>query len=100
MRLELEAEGHAVQFVGINEAGAEDYVKELTNRTSFPIFQDLAEVDAWEMHGGGKDDLFVYDADGVLVRHFWIGDPDVTSNLAATQGYQNVKDAIFEALGL
>ena len=69
MRIELEVEGRDVQFVIINKADAADDQAKLTSRCSFPLFQDLDEVGAWDLHGGGKDDFFVFDGQGALAAY-------------------------------
>ena len=54
----LTLEGYDVEMVTINGTTANnaDDQQELIDRCSFPIFQDLDEVGAWDLHGGGKDD--------------------------------------------
>ena len=48
------------------------------------------------MHGGGKDDFLVYDADGFLTAYFK-GYEQPTSDLSTEEGMQNLKEAILEA---
>ena len=99
MRLELAAEGHEVAFVAINKADAVDDQGKLIERCSFPLLQDLDAVDAWGVHhAGGKDDIYVYKADGTLSDYFHAHDEDRSSNLSTEEGYANLKSAIVTAL--
>lgn len=63
-------------------------------RTTLPIFQDKESVDAWGLHGGVKDDLFVYDAQGRLFKHMRPADG---TDLSTDAGYANLKQAIEDA---
>ena len=94
---ELIAEGHGgdVQFVTINAEYASGSVTSLTNVCDHPVFQDTLEVDAWGLHGGGKDDIFIYDQ-GLLLTFLPQGGP-VSISLSGA-GYDNVKTAILEAI--
>ena len=97
MRLELTFGGHDVQFLSINMIDAEDTQENLINKCSFPLFQDVASVDAWGLHGGNKDHFFVYDKKGVLKAFLPVsGDLDVT--LSEDEGYKNLKDAILDVI--
>ena len=97
MRIELEAEGHTVHFVAINDDRADEDQAGLIGRCSFPLFQDTAEVDAWGMHGGQKDDFFVYRPDGTLSA--WLPRRGaVNTTLAIPEGRENLRQAIFDAL--
>ena len=98
MRIELEVEGRDVQFVIINKADAADDQAKLTSRCSFPLFQDLDEVGAWDLHGGGKDDFFVFDGQGALAAYLPI-DGEVPPRLSEEAGYALVNDAAVSALG-
>jgi hypothetical protein len=96
MRIELEAEGYDVHFLSLNKADAADHQAKLTSRCSFPLFQDLDEVGAWGLHGGRKDDFFIFDAQGVLTEHMTMRD-DVRPVLSEDAGYARVKDAAIAA---
>ncbi len=97
MRIELEVMGHDVQFVSINKADAADHQEKLTDKCSFPLVQDLDGVDVWGLMGGGKDDFYIYDAGGNLVKYLPIsGETDV--NLSTEEGYASLKNAILEVL--
>ena len=98
MNAELADEGHgdAVQFVLINDKNVSGSVSNLTNVFSEPVFQDTSEVDAWGLHGGGKDDIFIYDQ-GLLVTFLPQGGA-VSIILSNATGYDNVKSAILEAI--
>ena len=94
---ELQAEGHDINVVIVNKTGAESSVTNLVNVCEFPILQDVSEVNAWSLHMGSKDDIYVYDSDGKLATYFPYGG-DVNINLGTTEGFNNVKDAIQEVL--
>ena len=96
MRLELEVEGHVVHFAAINGVGEVPDQQELVNRCAFPLFQDTVEVGAWGVHGGAKDDLYVYDSTGHL-HAFLSPDGEVPTNLSTDAGYAAVKEAILAA---
>ena len=37
-------------------------------RCTYPLVQDIEEVNAWELHAGKKDDFYIYGTDGMLAR--------------------------------
>ena len=94
--MELEVAGHAVNFVSINKADAADKQSKLIERCAFPLFQDLPEVDVWGLQDGGKDDFYIYAADGTLV-HYLPFNGDVDVNLSTAEGYDNLWNAILTA---
>lgn len=98
MNQELVDDGHgdAVQFVVINANYATSTVANLTNLFDHPVFQDTAQVGAWGLHGGGKDDIFIYDQ-GLLATFLPQGGA-VSIVLSNATGYDNVKSAIEEAI--
>lgn len=98
LKLELALEGYDVEMVTINGTTANnaDDQGELIDRCSFPIFQDLDEVGAWDLHGGGKDDMFIYAADGTLAQALPV-EGELGTNLSTDEGYANVKQALIEA---
>jgi hypothetical protein len=86
-----------VEVVGINAMDATTRQGDLAATCRFPLFQDVPEVGAWALHGGGKDDFFVYDASGQLSAYLpAIGGPN--SNLSTVEGYGNLKQALLTAL--
>ena len=98
MRLELLDEGYEVNFVAINKADAVDDQAELTSRCSFPLLQDLDDIDAWGVHHEGvKDDIYIYRADGTLADFLPTEDPDRSTDLSTDEGYANLKNAIIAA---
>ena len=97
MKDELEFEGLAVQFVIVNQAASIAQQANLTNNTTFPVFQDTFDMDAWEMHDGKKDDIYIYDENGALAHYFTLGGA-LSLNLSTTEGYENVKNAILDTL--
>ncbi|XP_052777156.1 selenoprotein Pb-like [Mya arenaria] len=46
-----------------------DNVEELVRRVSFPVYQDTARGNIWNLLGGGKDDVLFYDKCGMLTYH-------------------------------
>jgi len=100
MRLELANEGYAVAMIAINAVSADndDDRQNLVDRCSFPLFQDTDMQDSWSLHGGSKDDMFVYAADGSLAVELPAGGegPDST-NLGTEEGYMHVKQALIDA---
>ncbi len=93
--LTTEGYGDEVQFLIINSKGVASSVSKLVAKCDFPVFQDTSEVNAWALHGGGKDDIFIYDG-GVLATFLPMGGPVSISLTGA--GYNNVKNAIMDAL--
>ncbi len=97
MKDELDFAGIPVTFVAVNKWSATFSANNLTDDTEYPIFQDTLEVNAWELQGGGKNDFYIYDADGVLHAHLPYGG-EIATNLSTDEGYQNLKDILFDAL--
>ena len=59
-----------VSFMILNMKAAADTITELTNRVSFPVYQEPASQDIMGMLGGVKDDILIYDRCGLLAYHF------------------------------
>ena len=97
MSEELSAEGYGdqVEFVIINDKYAGSTVTKLTDKCGFPVFQDTVEVGAWTLHGGKKDDIFIFN-NGLLETYLPMGGP-VSISLTGS-GYTNVKTAIMDAI--
>ena len=113
MRFELLAMGYELHMVVINEIDTQGTIDLLTQRSQIPVFQDVAEVDAWRALsdpdpdaeaesesriGGDKDDMYIYDAEGNLWRFLDDDDPAHSLNLSTDEGYTYLKDALIEAL--
>jgi thiol-disulfide isomerase/thioredoxin len=98
MRKELTDAGKKFTMVAINSGDAAGEQTNLTSRCSFPVFQDTPERTAWTAHGGGKDDMFFYGADGRL-RTFLRAGGKINTNLSMPEGYDNVKKLLLEAIG-
>lgn len=98
LRIELGAEGVDVMMVAVNgtDANTPDYQANLTDRCSFPLFQDTEAADAWGLHGGTKDDIYVYNSDGSLAVALPYGE-GVETNLSSEEGYANLRQAILDA---
>ena len=100
MRLELASEGYDdVAFLAVNgtSANTDEYKKALTDRCAFPLFQDTETINAWALHGGKKDDIFIYDAEGNLAASFTEA-MEVNFTLSSDEGFANVKNAILGVL--
>ena len=99
LRKELRRDGVEVEFVSINvKTGAdkEDQAS-ILDKASFPFFQDTAEINAWELHDGGKDDIYIYGADGLL--HLYLpAKGELNTNLRTESGYATLKSAILGAM--
>ena len=110
---ELLEQGHDVQFVTVNKDNAADenyrdwmlyqhdqegnriYDEQGNSifRCTFPIFQDTTEDAAWALHGGNKDDFYIYDANGSLALYLPAGG-DISTRLSSEAGYANLKNAL------
>lgn len=66
-----------------------------TPRHGMITFQDVASVDAWGLHGGKKDDFFIYGPDGTLERHLPGGQE---TNLSTAKGRALVERALRDAI--
>ena len=96
MQAELKAEGHDVAFVAVNSNDAVAQQSAMAGVCSFPLFQDTTAVGAWQLHGGSKDDIIIYDAKGKLATFLPFNGP-VDTALSDSEGYANVKSAILAA---
>ncbi len=95
MQTELKTDGEDIAFVVIAQKDLESFQHELVNRVSFPLFQDTTAVDAWALHGGGKDDLIVYDTKGTVAHYLKYGGTQST-NLSDAAAYAAVKKIIVD----
>ena len=91
MALELEAAGKPVYIVIVNMVDAADMQAEFVNRVSLPLLQDIPEVDAFALHGGAKDDLFIYRSDGTLQVYLPNYMGPISVDLTTQDGYEGVK---------
>ncbi len=97
MRLELELEGEVVQFLSVNVSDGVPTQGDLAAKCSYPLFQDQEEIEVWDLMNGGKDDFYIYDVEGNLVRHYvWGEEPQL--NLSTDEGYAILKSAIQDAI--
>jgi hypothetical protein len=98
MRKDLETGGYSVNVVAINVIGGESSQPGLTTRATFDLVQDVVDVNAWDLMGGGKDDIFIYREGGALAPGGYLyAFGDVSTNLSTPEGYGNVFDAIVTA---
>jgi len=93
MRLELELAGETVQFLSVNMPSGLETQSSLAEKCSYPLFQDLEEVDMWGLMNGAKDDFYIYDTQGNLARYYaWGSEPEL--NLSTDEGYAALKAGI------
>ena len=92
---ELAGEGYDINVVIVNTINAESSVSSLAAKCTFPVLQDVASVGAFQMHDGGKDDIYIYREDGTLSVFLPYGGSTPT-NLGSS-GYGIVKQAIIDA---
>ncbi|MEE9384792.1 MAG: hypothetical protein V3V08_15420 [Nannocystaceae bacterium] len=101
MRVEFEEAGVDVQLVAVNGDDAADDQAKLYERCSFPIFQDVnvsPSDNVWQLHGGGKDDMYIYGREGHLAAYLPADGP-ASINLSTDEGYAFVKQSILDAVG-
>jgi hypothetical protein len=100
MNEELLGDGHAVNFVVLHGASASSAANQghMTDAVDFPVFQDTAAVNAWALHEGAKDDIYIYGAEGTLSTYLPYPGA-ISTSLSSAAGYANVKNAILDALG-
>ena len=67
-------------------------------RCTYPLVQDIEEVNAWELHAGKKDDFYIYGTDGMLARFLPSGTEEFSTRLSTEEGYNNLKGAVIEVL--
>ncbi len=97
MQDELAAAGLDIVFLAVNAVSGVNHQQNLIDKCSFPLFQDTEEQDVWGLHQGKKDDIYIYDATGLL-RSFLPYAGAVQTNLSSEEGYNNLKTAILNAL--
>mmetsp|Transcript_9293 Transcript_9293/g.10747 ORF Transcript_9293/g.10747 Transcript_9293/m.10747 type:complete len:186 (+) Transcript_9293:97-654(+) len=60
----------SVIFTIVNSRQAKTSVSKLFPLFKGPVWQDTDEVDAWSAMKGGKDDIYIYRADGTLYGYY------------------------------
>jgi thiol-disulfide isomerase/thioredoxin len=96
---ELRAKGVQITIVGINKD--DDRKQEINNlfNTDVLIFQDKKSANgrtpdtAYQLLLGEKDDIYIYNASGVLTKYF-NGNNGPSTNLTTYEGERNIRDAI------
>ena len=91
LRLELQQANKDIHVVVINQIGYETSQAEFSSRTTVPLLQDTAAVNAWGLHGTEKDDLLIYRSDGTLEAWLQPGQLGAPIDLTTTEGYAYVK---------
>lgn len=66
---------------------------DLTDKCRFPVLQDTEGVGLWDLMGGGKDDLYIFDARGELA-HYLPAKGEIGTNLSTPEDYAALKAAI------
>jgi thiol-disulfide isomerase/thioredoxin len=117
MLQELRDEGYEVDFVTVNKINAAEegyqrsmiYMLDDQNeiqhgedgepiyRCTYPLLQDVEELNVWEMHEGKKDDFYIYDVDGTLAQYLPSG-TEFSTRLSTEEGYSNLKAVIVGVL--
>ncbi len=88
--------GKSAHIVVVNAKSATADITNLTDVTKVPVFQDVAAVDAWGLHGAGKDDIIIYDSAGKLVWFLPTSGP-VDTVLTQQAGFDAVLAALLGA---
>ena len=83
-------------MVAVNKVDAAAMRADLTDACRFPVLQDTETVGLWALMGGGKDDLYVFDAEGRLTTYL-PAKGETSTNLSTSEGYAAVKAAIVSA---
>jgi len=100
MRAELADSGVVVNVVAVNMIDAEETQTNLSDRCTFPLLQDVEAVGAWDLHDGRKDDIAIYDPDGVLVEFIRVSDlPDEVRRLSTDEGFSYLRERVMAAVG-
>jgi hypothetical protein len=97
MQKELKAAGKLMNVVVINGASAANNQQNLLDVAEMPMLQDTDEVNAWGTLAGGKDDLYLYDAQGKLVQHFPFSGA-VDTNLGDDGNYAKFSQLVIDAM--
>lgn len=97
MQLEFQAKKQNIKIVAVNSIDAKSATdqKSLTDKCSFPLFQDVEKMKAWLRHSGGKDDFYIYDSKGNLAKHLPFGG-SINTDLSQKDGYDAVKKEILK----
>lgn len=93
MRQSLSESGRDINVVAINILRGEPWQENLSSLCGFDLLQDVASVGAWQLMGGGKDDIFIYREGGSLAAYLPISG-EVNTTLSTPDGYANVQNAI------
>ena len=85
-------------MITINKGDAEEFQEKLLEKCAFPQLQDGEDELVWNMMGGGKDDFYIYDANGELVEYLPFNG-EIDTNLSKEEGFAYLKNAIKNAFG-
>ncbi len=96
LQQELNAENMNVRFCAINEY-IDTNGQALVQVCSFPLFQDSESVNAWAMHGGTRDDIYVYSKGSELVEYYELP-AGSEGNPASDTGREQLKSALLRGL--
>ncbi|MBM4345619.1 MAG: hypothetical protein FJ100_19785 [Deltaproteobacteria bacterium] len=96
MKTEIEKAGLKVNLVVVNLIGTQDSCANLIEKGDFPILQDTDAVKAWNLHGGGKDDIIIYSKTGKLTSYYPFGGAIYTA-LSDPDAYALIKQKWVDA---
>jgi hypothetical protein len=97
MRVELALEGLDIEMIVINLTSQAEHPEYLADRCSFAVLQDTEDDAVWDLYQGKKDDMYIYDTEGLMKAFFRSGE-EPSSNLSTDEGYANVREAIVEVV--
>lgn len=94
MRMELARQGAKLNFLIINAKNADNDKdrKALVENCSFAVFQDHADFGIWDLNGGGKDDMYIYDPSGILLEY--LPHNTLTTDLSTQANYDGLRDKL------
>ncbi|MCA9664671.1 MAG: hypothetical protein KC503_03755 [Myxococcales bacterium] len=95
MQGELKLQGYDVDMVAINmiDANKQADQQQLIDRTSYPLLQDTDAVKAAEAMKATKDDIYIYDKEGILAVHLGVAGP-TEIDMRTPDGYINIKSTL------
>lgn len=66
----MDAEGHPIQIIGVNEAGFETGNEDMTANRTLPWLQDTEETNVWDLWEVAYRDVYVMDKNGTVRFRF------------------------------
>ena len=99
MQNEFAVAGIDIHIVSINTESGLDSAQKLVDVCAFPLLQDTVDTDVWGLLQGKKDDMFILDTSGAIVKLLPQGG-ELSTNLSTEEGYNNVKYSLYQVLGM